>query len=148
MFMLFLFWFSLRLFCCCCSKNLYMSISNDYNFRFIFCRGVFKILSNINNGIYWLLKFVKPLSANLQKGQTHSNNSSANCWRIVWVCLTILWGWRLKIFQDTGFLWPIFSCIRTELKIRSCSHYESYKKNWMSWSSVVFWKYGLTCRIL
>ena len=31
-----------------------------------------------------------------QNGQTHSNNSSANCRRIVWVCLTILWAWRLK----------------------------------------------------
>ena len=29
-----------------------------------------------------------------QNGQTHSNNSSANCQRIVWMCLTILWNWR------------------------------------------------------
>ena len=28
--------------------------------------------------------------------QTHSNSSSANCQQIVWVCLTILWGWRLR----------------------------------------------------
>ena len=26
----------------------------------------------------------------------HSNNSSAICRRIFWVCLTILWSWRLK----------------------------------------------------
>ena len=32
----------------------------------------------------------------LKNGQTHSNNSSANCRQIVWVCLTILLGWRLK----------------------------------------------------
>ena len=31
-----------------------------------------------------------------QNGRTHSTNSSANCRQIVWVCLTILWGWRLK----------------------------------------------------
>ena len=31
-----------------------------------------------------------------KNGQTHSNNSSAICRRIVWVCLTILWNWRLK----------------------------------------------------
>ena len=31
------------------------------------------------------------LSANPRNGQTHSNNSSANCRRISWVCLTILW---------------------------------------------------------
>ena len=28
--------------------------------------------------------------------QTHSNSSSANCQQIVWVYLTILWGWRLR----------------------------------------------------
>ena len=31
-----------------------------------------------------------------QNVQIHSNNSSANCQRIVWVCLNILWDWRLK----------------------------------------------------
>ena len=31
-----------------------------------------------------------------QIGQTHSNNPSANCRQIVWVCLTIFGGWRLK----------------------------------------------------
>ena len=33
----------------------------------------------------------------LQKnGQTNSNNLSANCWRIVWVCLIIFWVWSLN----------------------------------------------------
>ena len=31
-----------------------------------------------------------------QNGQTHSNNSSEICQRIVWVCLIILWNWRVK----------------------------------------------------
>ena len=31
-----------------------------------------------------------------QNGQTHSDNSSAICRQIVWVCLTILWDFRLK----------------------------------------------------
>ena len=31
-----------------------------------------------------------------QNVQTHLNNSLANCRRIVGVCLTILWDWRLK----------------------------------------------------
>ena len=39
---------------------------------------------------------INPLSANPQNGQTQSNNSSRICRRIVWVCLTILWSWRLK----------------------------------------------------
>ena len=39
------------------------------------------------------LTLYTPISKN---GQTHANNSSANCWRIVWVCLTILWHCCLK----------------------------------------------------
>ena len=31
-----------------------------------------------------------------QNGQTQSSKSSANSRQIVWVCLTILWGWHLK----------------------------------------------------
>ena len=31
-----------------------------------------------------------------QNDQTHSDNSLAVWWGIVWVCLTILWGWYLK----------------------------------------------------
>ena len=32
-----------------------------------------------------------------QNGQTHSDNSSANCRRIVWFYLIIFWNWGLKI---------------------------------------------------
>ena len=39
---------------------------------------------------------LSPLSANPTKWSTHSNNSSENCRRIIWGCLTILWDWRLK----------------------------------------------------
>ena len=31
-----------------------------------------------------------------QNGQAHSNNSSVICRLIVWVCLIILWCWRVK----------------------------------------------------
>ena len=41
----------------------------------------------------WL---VNPLMPIPQNGQTHPNNSLAVCRWIVWVCLTILWDWRLK----------------------------------------------------
>ena len=37
-----------------------------------------------------------PLSAKLTKWPNISNNSWAICRRIVWVCLAILWDWRLK----------------------------------------------------
>ena len=57
----------------------------------------------INWFIHWLLNVsywlgqdsLNPLSAKLTNGQTHSNNSSANCRRIVWVCLVIFSDWRL-----------------------------------------------------
>ena len=50
-----------------------------------------------NSSTYITLSVINPLSANSQNGQTHSNNSSANCRRIVWVYLTILWDWHLKV---------------------------------------------------
>ena len=40
-----------------------------------------------------------------QNGQTHSNNSLGICRQIVWVCLTILWGWRLKSS------WKVQNCL-------------------------------------
>ena len=46
---------------------------------------------------YSMLYRVLTLSAATpQNGQTQSNNSSVICRQIVWVCLTILWVWRLK----------------------------------------------------
>ena len=36
----------------------------------------------------------------LQNGQIQSKNSSAICRWIVWVCLTILWGWCLKGYHN------------------------------------------------
>ena len=44
-----------------------------------------------------------------QNGQTHSKSSSSNWRRIVWVCLTILWDWRLKGFKKET-LAQVFSC--------------------------------------
>ena len=39
---------------------------------------------------------INPLRANPTNGQTQSNNSSRNSRGIVWLCLTIFCGWRLK----------------------------------------------------
>ena len=50
-------------------------------------------LSHVANRIKLFLNIWVPIS---QNGQTHSNNSSADYRRIVWVCLTILWDWCLK----------------------------------------------------
>ena len=49
------------------------------------------ILNSLNS--YNSLTLEAPIS---QNGQTYSTNSSANCRRIVWVRLTILWDWCLK----------------------------------------------------
>ena len=43
-----------------------------------------------------------------QNGQTHSNNLSAICRQIVWVCLTILRGWLLKGSISTIQLFLLF----------------------------------------
>ena len=52
-------------------------------------------------------KLTKGWPGNIQNGQTHNHTNPTkwsntlkqfvdNSWRIVWECLTILWGWRLK----------------------------------------------------
>ena len=51
------------------------------------------LLRNFDETNLPFLTLKAPIS---QNAQTHSNNSSANCRRIVWVCMTILWDWRLK----------------------------------------------------
>ena len=51
-----------------------------------------------SNGI-----IINPLSANPTKCQKHSNNLSANCRRIVWVCLAILFWLALKGFTIARF---------------------------------------------
>ena len=38
-----------------------------------------------------------------QNGLTYSNNSSVICQRILWVCLTILWDWRLKDYNPPHY---------------------------------------------
>ena len=62
-----------------------------------FCSNYITIESNI---VFMITqskpKYLTLQASTPQNGQTHSNNSPANCQGIVWVCLTILWGWRLK----------------------------------------------------
>ena len=56
---------------------------------------------SINNSVLLYNKqlstLFNPLSANITNVQTHSKNSLADCRRIVWLCLTILWDWRLRV---------------------------------------------------
>ena len=45
--------------------------------------------------IVWC-NIIKPLSANPTKCSNTLKKFAGFCQRIVWVCLTILWGWRFK----------------------------------------------------
>ena len=63
--------------------------------NFIFCAVFLKY-------VWWgyflnLFRFiVNTLSANPTNWSNTLNNSSAICWRSVWMCLTIVWYWRIK----------------------------------------------------
>ena len=68
---------------------------------------------SILNCMYFvrMLRAVKliTLSANFTKWSNTLKQFAdefANCWRIDWVCLTILWHWRLK-----GYTWTILSVV-------------------------------------
>ena len=65
---------------------------SQFFFFFLFSSKII-IESLTNNSILTLQ------APTLQNGQTHSSNSSGNCRRIVWVCLTILWGWHSKGYK-------------------------------------------------
>ena len=72
--------------CFILSIHIYYKINLEHNYKTI----------TMWHKMYNQYDFLNPLSANPQNGQTHSDNSLANCRRIAWVCLTILWGWCLK----------------------------------------------------
>ena len=85
----------------CDTNSNYFHHKNATSFLFRkYFRGCFwKLLSHLNwpsifvfyiqiNLEFKLLTLKAPIS---QNGQTHSN-----CRQIVWVCLTIMWDWRLK----------------------------------------------------
>ena len=68
--------------------------SNTFPWVFFTFLKLFVLFSSVKMefiylALIWCL--VKSLSANPTNSQTHSNSSSANCRRIVWVGLTILW---------------------------------------------------------
>ena len=86
-----------------------------------------KTLGSWTSGDCSELTLQTPLSQNCR---THSNNSSANCRRIVWVCLTILREWRLSlkgniftkpylgmVYHNTGFFYLFAYLILDPLEI-------------------------------
>ena len=64
-----------------------------------------KGMNSLNVNKKWILYIISLYTLIPQNGQTHSNNSSVNYQRIVLVCLTILWGWRLKGYDWFKLLW-------------------------------------------
>ena len=84
----------------------------------------------------WL--FLNSLSANPTKWSSTLKQFVGNSRRIVWVCLTILWGWRLKGYSIPGWFTAIlfrFSCITimastSFLKFHSAVIFWIRKPNW------------------
>ena len=80
--------------------------------RLIICQWLFtcykSTLEILEKGVKYsklLIKLILILETPIsQNGQTHSNNSSAIYRRIVWACLTILWGWCLKNSNSYPYL--------------------------------------------
>ena len=89
-----------------------------------------------------------------QNGQTQSNNSSANCRQIVWVCLTNLWNWRynkaLKIFTtalhqkkapkkfwNIPLFWDFKICSSIFQSISHVSQSWIFRRSWMKINSKV-----------
>ena len=56
---------------------------------------------------------------NPQNGQTHSN------W-IIWVCLTIFWGWRLKGYDFTNQESILIASVKLKIKSPINFYHEGY----------------------
>ena len=69
-----------------------------FQYYLVFCRNCCWILEIIkekeNIGMNWVN--TNPLSANPTKWSTTLKQFGGCCRQIVWICLTILWGWFLK----------------------------------------------------
>ena len=67
-----------------------------------------------------------------QNAQTHSHNSSTICRRIVWVCLTILWNWRLKgkVYQAKSPSWwcNVSYCLKVNMWIIEYLQWDTIRK--------------------
>ena len=70
-------------------KNKFVYVT--FWLAYFWCRSL-----DLSQGGWIYLNFLTIYAPIPQNRQTHSSNLSAICWRIVWVCLTILWNWRLK----------------------------------------------------
>ena len=71
------------------------------NFAFWLVDWEFVINSKFSRDFFEIFLFPKilslnPLSANPTKWSNTLKEFVRKSWRIIWVCLTILWGWRLK----------------------------------------------------
>ena len=96
--------------------------------------GGIKVISDMK-WVEWLE--VYPLSTNSTKWSNTFKQFVGNSQRIVWVCLTILWGWRLKVNLNGGCLWEergktkwwTFSyCSCNDAKCFSCRDFQNPPK--------------------
>ena len=74
----------------------------------------FALLNKLNDILWTTILIINPLSANPTKWSNTLKQLLDNSRRIVWVCLVILWGWRLRwlawLIQNC-FLWTDFMMI-------------------------------------
>ena len=97
--------------------------SNDENIEELVSIVILIEWSSFNENCKCNISLYAPISLNVQ---THSNNLLANCrrivWRrIVWVCLTILWDWRLKGYNIKNAKW-VGLCRKKFLIVFSVEH--------------------------
>ena len=85
------------------------------------------LTSDKHSSKFLVLKIILhyPFKRETHKMVKHSNNSSANCRRIIWVCLTIMWGWHLKgyylkfynsvLFNKSSFFRCTIKCLQYQI---------------------------------
>ena len=86
-----------------CAEKIYESKSTSLNWNLILkSLNSFLVLPLFERTVEYIFNFCKscflnPLSGNPTESSNTLKQCVGFCWRIVWVCVTILWGWSLKV---------------------------------------------------
>ena len=92
---------------------------------------------NARTRLSFLTDEVNPLIANSTKWSNTPKQFIGCCWRIVWVCWTILWGWHLKglIFVTSHMLINVFFASSPPLSLRIFSFHiwKYFLYNYLWW---------------
>ena len=63
------------------------------------------------------MKWVNPLSTNPTKWSNTLKKFVGKSWRIAWVCLIILWGWRLKSWRNE--IWNLVFILKGYISLKN-----------------------------